>query len=168
MTLEGCVVRISDVIAYVGRDIEDSINLGLFKREDIPKEISDVLGTSNREIINTITTDIIENSLDKPYIKMSEKVFNALFKLKKFNYDNIYSKSMSEKDMEYYRNGMNIVYKKYLEDLEHNNKDSLIYQIFLNKQVEEYIKNTSNKRKVIDFIAGMTDEMLKENILKSL
>ncbi len=160
MTLEGCVVRISDIIAYVGRDIEDSIALGLFNRDDIPKDITDVLGNNNRDIINTITTDIIENSMDKPYIKMSDRVFKALFKLKDFNYENIYSKAMSDSEKEYFKDGINKVYNEFLDDLENENKDSLIYKIFLDEQVDSYNKNTSNKRKVIDFIAGMTDDML--------
>lgn len=42
MTLEGCIVRISDIIAYIGRDIEDAINLGTFKRESIPKNITNI------------------------------------------------------------------------------------------------------------------------------
>jgi len=126
MTLEGCVVRISDIIAYVGRDIEDSIALGLFNRDDIPKDITDVLGNNNRDIINTITTDIIENSMDKPYIKMSDRVFKALFKLKDFNYENIYSKAMSDSEKEYFKDGINKVYNEFLDDLENENKDSNI------------------------------------------
>ena len=62
MTLEGCVVRISDIIAYIGRDIEDAILLGKWKREDIPENIKKVLGDSNREIINTIVLEIVNNS----------------------------------------------------------------------------------------------------------
>ena len=62
MTLEGCVVRISDVIGYIGRDIEDAIMIGKIKRDIIPKEISNVLGTTNKEIVNTIICDIIKNS----------------------------------------------------------------------------------------------------------
>lgn len=54
MTLEGCVVRISDVIGYIGRDIEDAVILGKIKREEIPTEISDVLGTTNKEIVNAL------------------------------------------------------------------------------------------------------------------
>ena len=92
MTLEGCVVRISDIIAYIGRDIEDTITLGIFERENIPKEITEVLGNNNKEIVNTIILDIVEESLDKPYIKMSKKVFEALFKLKEFNTKNLYLK----------------------------------------------------------------------------
>lgn len=167
MTLEGCIVRISDVIAYIGRDIEDAINLGLLKREEIPDEIINVLGSTNREIINTIICDIINNSLDKPYIKMSEDVYKALFMLKDFNYKHIYNYSMKEEDREYYRNGIKKLYKKYLNILDNEDKDSDIYKIFLNNQNDLYNSTTSNKRKVIDYIAGMTDEFLNNEIEKN-
>ncbi len=158
MTLEGCVVRISDIVGYIGRDIEDAIILGKIKRSEIPKEITNVLGTTNKEIINTIVSDIIKESLNKPYIKMSAEVYKALFALKRFNSKHIYSKSMSPEDQEYYKNGMNKLYNIYIEDLSKENKESLIYKTFINEQSEEYLKNTSTKRQVIDFIAGMTDE----------
>ena len=159
MTLEGCVVRISDIIGYIGRDIEDAIELGKIKREELPKEISDVLGTTNKDIINTIILDIIKESINKPYIKMSKDVYNALFALKKFNSENIYSKSMSKEDKEYYRQGMNILFNDYLNAIETSNKNSVIFTMFLNEQDNEYLENTSKKRQVIDFIAGMTDDL---------
>ena len=159
MTLEGCVVRISDIIGYIGRDIEDAIELGKIKREELPKEISDVLGTTNKDIINTIILDIIKESINKPYIKMSKNVYNALFALKKFNSENIYSKSMSKEDKEYYRQGMNILFNDYLNAIETGNKNSVIFTMFLNEQDNEYLENTSKKRQVIDFIAGMTDDL---------
>ncbi len=168
MTLEGCVVRISDIIGYVGRDIEDAINLGLLKRSDLPKDITDTLGCTNKEIINSITLDIIENSMNKPYIEMSEKVFTALFKLKEFNYKNIYSKSMSKENMVYYKEGMNKLYRYYLNALENNEKQNIIYKIFLNSQNDNYNNKTANERKVLDFLAGMTDELLSKEINKVL
>ena len=164
MTLEGCIVRISDIIGYIGRDIEDAIILGKIKREEIPHEISDVLGTTNKDIVNTIIMDIIENSMDKPYIKLSDDVYNALFSLKKFNYKNIYSKAMSDEEISYYRKGMNKIYSKYINDLENCNTESIIYKIFLNDMDKSYIDNTNNKRKVIDFIAGMTDDLFISEI----
>ncbi len=166
MTLEGCIVRISDIIAYIGRDIEDAINLGTFKRESIPKNITDVLGSTNREIVNTIILDIINNSMDKPYIKMSRKVYEALFALKKFNYKEIYSKSLTKDEYNYYKTGMKEIYKVYLEAVEKNNKKSIIFKTFLNYQSDEYNINTNNKRKVIDFISGMTDKMFLREIKK--
>lgn len=85
MTLEGGVVRISDIIGYIGRDFEDAIILGKISRDLLPDNISKVLGTTNKEIINTIILDIIKESLNKPYIKMSQEVYQALFDLKRFN-----------------------------------------------------------------------------------
>ena len=159
MTLEGCVVRISDIIAYVGRDIEDAIRLGVIKKEDIPKEITEVLGSTNKEIVNKIVVDIIQNSMDKPYIKLSDKIYNALLKLKKFNTDNIYLKSMSLKDYGYYEKGMNNLFKYYLKAIKEEDKKNIIYKIFLNTQCDKYLENTSPERKAIDFIAGMTDDL---------
>lgn len=167
MTLEGCVVRISDIIGYIGRDIEDAIALGKFDRNELPKEITNILGNNNKDIINNIVLDIIKNSLNKPYIKMSSEVYNALFNLKKFNYDNIYNKSMTKKELEYYRLGMNKIYNRYLKDIEKENKNSIIYTFFLNYQNIHYLNNTPSKRKVIDFIAGMTDDLFKIEIEKA-
>ncbi len=166
MTLEGCVVRISDIIGYIGRDIEDAINLGYLKRSKVPKNIRDVLGDNNRDIVNTVVLDIINESMNKPYIKMSDDVFKALFDLKKFNYENIYSKSMDKEEYNYYSEGMKTIYKAYLNDIESKNKDSIIYKIFLDNQSSEYLENTDHRRQVIDFIAGMTDEFFLNQVLK--
>lgn len=166
MTIEGCVVRISDIVGYIGRDIEDSINLGLFNREDLPKKITKVLGNDNKDIINTIVKDIIDNSYDKPYITMSEDVFTAICELKKFNSENIYSKSLTKEEIEYYRQGMNKIYNRYLSDVTNDNKESIIYKLFLNTQSAKYLEETPIKRQVIDFIAGMTDALFHKEIEK--
>jgi dGTPase len=62
MTLEGCVVRLSDTIAYIGRDIEDAIELELIGREEIPDGLRPLLGTSNGTIVYTLVTDLVANS----------------------------------------------------------------------------------------------------------
>ena len=164
MTLEGCVVRISDIIGYIGRDIEDAIMIDRFKRNDIPESIRDVLGDNNRDIVNTIVLDIINESIDKPYIKMSDRVYKALFALKKFNNDNIYKYSMTKEELDYYETGINKLYNIYLDDIKSNNKESIIYKIFLNHQDKNYLESTNIKRWVIDFIAGMTDDFLIREI----
>lgn len=163
MTLEGCVVRISDVIGYIGRDIEDAIMIGKIKREEIPQNIVDVLGCTNKEIINTIILDIINHSMGKPYIKMSEDVYKALFDLKTFNYQHIYCYSMTLDDKEKYRKGMYKIYQRYLNDILNENHKSIIYS-FIDAQDVHYLEQTSSKRIVIDFIAGMTDEMFLREI----
>jgi dGTPase len=90
---------------------------------------------------------------------MSEEVYKALFTLKKFNSENIYNKSMAKEDKEYYKKGMNILFYDYLEDINNKKTESIIYKIILNNQTNNYLENTSNKRMVIDFIAGMTDDL---------
>lgn len=168
MTLEGCVVRISDVIAYIGRDIEDSIQIGLLNRSDIPSDIVEILGNNNKDLINNIIMDIVENSYDKPYIKMSNKVFDAISKLKDFNYKNIYAKANSSDTIDTYRKAFNGLFSKYLSDLEYNNRKSEIYTLFVDNMSEEYLNNTENKRIVIDFIAGMTDDYFADAYRKLL
>ena len=158
MTLEGCVVRISDIIAYIGRDIDDAIMLGVLEREQIPESIKNVLGDRNYKIIQTITFDIVNNSYGKPYIKMSDEIYKALVDLKRFNYENIYSKANTNEQIEYYTRGFNLLYDVYLNDIKTNNINSDIYIDFLNTMNENYLNGTNPKRMVIDFLAGMTDE----------
>lgn len=161
-TLEGCVVRISDIIAYLGRDIEDAERLNLIKKEDLPKEITDIIGSTNKEIVNTLIMDIINNSIDKPYLKMSDNVFEALKKLKKFNYENIYSKANTKEELTEYENMFESLFNHLLKDIKDNNTDSNIYKIFIKNKNEKYKQNTP-ERIVIDYIAGMTDDFfLKE------
>lgn len=167
MTLEGCVVRISDIIGYIGRDIEDAIMIGKLKRNDVPKEITDVLGDNNRDIVNTIILDIINGSIGKSYIKLSDKVYEALFKLKEFNYHHIYKYSMTKDELDYYEENIYKLYNIYLNDIKTNNRNSIIYKIFLNHQDSNYLDNTNIKRQVIDFIAGMTDDFLIKEIEKN-
>ncbi len=158
MTLEGCVLRISDVIGYAGKDVEDAIRLGIIKKEDVPKSIIDVLGSSNTQIVNTLVLDIINNSIDKPYIKMSENVFKALNELMKFNYENIYNVINNTKEIKTYTLMYDELFYYYKNALDNKDLDNDIYKQFLNGMDENYLNNNSNTRKVIDYIAGMTDD----------
>jgi len=163
MTLEGCVVRISDLIAYLGRDIEDAIRLNLVTFDDLPKSITDVLGKSNKEIVNTIITDIINNSLGKNYIKLSDSVYEAIKALKDFNYKNIYDKAYTREEKEHLKEMLNILFINYLNDLNINNEESNIVKSYLKNMDESYKNNNTKQRIVIDYIAGMTDDYaLKE------
>ena len=78
MTLEGCVVRISDVISYVGKDIEDAIKVGIITLDDLPKEVVDVLGSNNKSMINRLIGDLVIHSYHKPYLEFSKEVYHAL------------------------------------------------------------------------------------------
>ena len=156
MTLEGCVVKLADVISYSGRDLEDAIRLNFVKREDIPRNITRVLGNTNRDIVNTLVCDVIENSKGKNYIKLSSEVYLALKELVKFNYENIYNKANSKEKIAYYEEMFNTLYGEYLHALENNDQSCSIFTNYLNNMTEEY-KKTNPKRMVIDYISLMTD-----------
>lgn len=159
MTLEGCVVRISDMIAYLGRDIDDACMLGVFDKKDLPKEIVDVLGVHNRDIINTIIMDVIKESFGKNSLSISKHVFDAMKKLKKFNMEHIYLKANPKENWERYETMFRTVFQHCIKDITLNRQDSAIFQDFLNYKNETYL-SCSKARKVLDYIAGMTDDYL--------
>lgn len=168
MTLEGCVVKISDIIGYIGRDLEDAIRIGVIKKENIPLNIIQTLGDTNSKIVNTLILDIIKNSLGCNYIKLSDNVFKSLQELIKFNYKYIYIPSHSKKDIDYYTKMFNELFIYYKNNI--NNKDNPIYKSFLKYKDKVYLDSTSDNRKVIDFIAGMTDRYIEKeysNYLKN-
>lgn len=158
MTLEGCVVRISDVIAYIGRDIEDAIIINLIERKDIPKQVTKVLGNTNDQIIHRLVLDLIDNSYDKPFLLFSQDVFIALEQLKKFNYKSIYNNTKIKTQNQKINNMFEQLFKAYCEHIQNSNQNSTIYQYLLKHMPPTYTNNTPLKRKVIDFISGMTDD----------
>ena len=160
MTLEGCVVRISDVIAYIGRDIEDAITVNLMKRDVIPPDICQILGSSNHKIINTLVLDLIKNSYDKEFLTFSNKIFLTLEKLKKFNEDYIYTNPKINTESEKIENMYKQLFARYQRALVDKSKNSYITQ-FLRSMDNNYRKNTVPKHQVIDCIAGMTDDFFK-------
>ncbi len=158
MTLEGCVVRISDIIGYLGRDIEDVTKLGIITKDIIPEKITNILGSTNKEIINNIILDIIKNSTNKPYIALSDEIFEAIKELKQFNYKYIYANAHTDEMISKYRHMFETLFDKLLDILNKHDENHNIYSKFLKNMSKEYLTNTSNERKVIDYIAGMTDE----------
>lgn len=157
MTLEACVVRISDIIGYIGRDLDDAFLVGKLNEDIIPKNIKEVLGGNNKEIVNNLILDIINCSYEKNYIAMSDKVYDALNELIKFNYDNIYLKANTHEEVLEYELMFNTLFDKCLYILDNNLNNYNIFIDYLDRMNEDYKNNNSNVRIVLDFIAGMTD-----------
>ncbi len=160
MTLEGCVVRVSDLIGYLGRDIDDAVRLKIIKREEIPDKIVKILGVTTRDIVNTCIMDIINNSYGKNYIRLSDEVYEAIKELQKFNYQYIYSKAMTDKETERLKNKFKVLFETYLEDIKSDNELSPIVNSYLKNMNDEYKNNNTEERMVIDYMAGMTDDFL--------
>ncbi len=160
MTLEGCVVRISDIIGYIGKDIEDAQELGKINTKQIPENITKKLGTTNAQIMNNIIMDVIKNSFNKPYIEMSPDIFKAVVDLKRFNMENIYKKSVTEEQLNLYKKIFNNLYGVYIDALEKKDYKNDIY-LFFNNMCDEYKNNTKIEQIAIDFISGMTDRYIE-------
>ena len=164
MTLEACVVRISDVIAYIGRDIEDAITIGVINREDLPKEITDILGDTNTSIVDTLIKDIIINSLGNNYLQFSKDIFTALINLQEWNYKNIYNSKIVETnyyEIEILFNRLYNLYFRIIQTKANESDTERDLQRFTNKMNEH--GKTNIKRIIIDYIAGQTDKFfLKE------
>jgi len=163
-TLEGCVVRITDTIAYIGQDIEDAIRCNILKREDLPNEVTDYLGSKNSQIIDTLVKSVIVNSFDKDYIAFDEETSRYLLELKKFNYAYIYTDEDVKKSNQIIYRTMGILFDKYMEDLAQNNQESKIFIHFLNYKHSDYRDSFSPAEQVRDFIATMTDRYYNEEL----
>jgi dGTPase len=171
MTLEGCVVRLCDTIAYIGRDIEDAIELKLIKRNDIPADCREILGDTNGNIVYHLVEDLITNSLAsgegeelaQDSIGFSPDVSDSLKKLKEFNYRNIYMNPVIKEDFPKIQNCYRILFETYVEDVKTQKRDSAIFKEKLNTMAPDYLESQPAAVKVRDFIAGMTDDyFLKE------
>lgn len=158
-TIEGCVVRISDIIAYLGKDRHDA------EKNGIVTQFSDEgIGVINAEITNNLIVNIIENSYGKDYIKMDEAHFKALMKAKRDNYQKIYNDSVTSSANDVVGKMMQEVYDKLLFDLTNSIKSSPIFTHHLSVIDKPYYKRTTPyleeeyNQIVVDFIASMTDD----------
>ncbi|MDO5014363.1 MAG: HD domain-containing protein [Clostridia bacterium] len=161
-TLEGCVVRISDIISYLGKDRQDAYRTKILD-EKVYQDT--VIGKMNAEIINNLTVNIVENSFGKPYIKMDNEHFEALKLSKRENYDRIYDDYAIKKQMETcVKPMMSALYEKLLDDLINDRRESKIFTHHINyinkthyERNFEYEKTEPNQI-VVDYIASMTDD----------
>lgn len=156
-TLEGCVVRMADTISYIGRDIEDAIRLGLISRGDLPREPVRILGDTNGTIVYHLVTDVIANSVERPYLAFSSEVSQALQTLKKFNYERIYLNPKIKKESHTIGRLYEFLFDSYLADIQQENLASVIYTHFLESMSNTYLENHRPAEIIRDFIAGMTD-----------
>ena len=162
MTLEGCLVRMADTVSYVGRDIEDAIRLGLIRRSDLPEKAVAVLGSTNGTIVYNLVTDIILNSYEEPFIAFSPEVSDALKQLKAFNLEAIYLNPIIKRHTVRIKELFGLLFKKYLADIHHRRKSSVIFRQFLKDMLPGYMEQHRPAEIVRDFIAGMTDQYFLE------
>lgn len=156
MTLEGCVVRISDVISYVGKDIEDAIKVGIINEEDLPENVVNVLGKDNKSMINRLIGDIVIHSYRKPYLEFSEEVYRALESLFQFISIHIHQHPTLMKENEKLTRLVKELYNAFYEDLVDEKNENHGIDLHVRKMIETY-QQTAPELIVSDYLSGMTD-----------
>ena len=157
MTMEGCVVRFADTVSYIGRDIEDAIELKIITRDAIPKKCREILGESNGTIVHNLVTDLIRNS-GVDGVAFSQEISQALFEMKQFNYEQIYLNPVIKKDEEKIKKCYNVLFNTYLDELVARNDVHSSFAEYIAKMGEAYCAANHPVSIVCDFIAGMTDD----------
>ncbi len=146
-TLEGKIVRLSDKIAYINSDIDDSIRAGIIREEDIPYQLTDILGHSTNKRLNTLVHDIVTNSEDKGEISMSAEIEKALFSLREFMYENVYTNPAAKSEEKKVTNIIEQLYDYYIHHTERLPEEFLALILL----------GDTPERTVCDFIACMSD-----------
>jgi dGTPase len=157
MTLEACIVRFCDTVSYIGRDIEDAIELGLIERNDIPEACQKRLGRSNGTIVHNLVTDLLESSKDGT-VAFSKEVSKALLELKAFNYDRIYLNPEIKKNVGRIKECYQTLFSRYLLDVKGAGSGTTVFSEFVGKMDLRYKDSWPPVVMVCDFIAGMTDD----------
>lgn len=144
-TKEGCVVRYADVIAYLNHDIDDAIRANILREEDIPREITDVLGHSKSERITTLVTDLVNNGPAR--MELSEDIDKAYSELRKFMFANVYRNPKCKSEEEKTFDMLSGMFRYYVSD---PSRMPALYR----RLAEEYGAETA----ACDYIAGMSDK----------
>lgn len=166
---EGCIVRFSDKIAYLGRDIEDALIAGFISKKDLPEKIREEIGATNGEIINRLILDVINTSKDLDAIQLSDEMFEKVNILQSFNYKNIYLHPIMNAYSEKCEKILEELFDFLMNTLLAFNDDFALYQNSATDLVKHFGNNLQeyqamyteegwNKESIVsDFIAGMTD-----------
>mgnify|MGYP002769735962 FL=1 len=164
-TLEGCVVRISDMIAYLAKDRQDASKANLCKMKDF--NTNSILGKTNIELVNNIIKNIVKNSMGKSYLKIDKVVYDEMCRIKDENNKKIYSNVVVNRPyFDIVKPMMEKIYEKMRADVENRNFNSPIFKHHLNHPILGNCYRNEKDRSIIaniddivvDYIASMTDD----------
>ncbi len=158
MTAEGCVVRLSDTISYIGRDFEDAIRLGLVGREEMPKECATALGDTNGKIVYRLVTDLITTSRESSFVAFSREKAAALTALKNFNRERIYYNPKIKSEGAKIESLFRLLFERLLKDYETGTCSLPAFRDYIDDKEPAYLERLRPAEVVRDFLAGMTDE----------
>ncbi len=158
-TLEACVVRLCDRISYVGRDIEDAERSNLMSFAELPPDLRFTLGENNSAIVNTLVQDVISSSWGQDTICLSPQIGAALRELTEINVTRIYNATKVRRFEREARNIIEGLFEHFLKlsrimpQDRYDENSQKFYEFY--SQHPEF--TASPVRKIVDYIAGMTD-----------
>ncbi|MCF8067179.1 MAG: deoxyguanosinetriphosphate triphosphohydrolase [Desulfobacterales bacterium] len=155
ITIEGRVVRVADIMAYLNHDLDDAIRSRVITRSEVPESCTSVLGSNHSDRATTMIKDIIYSSEPDNNdfkLKMSDEIFNAMTDLRQFLYDKVYRSRQVHKEFIKAKKVLSELFEYFL-----NNQDVFKEKLVVMEMSECYRKRHSNERMVCDFIASMTD-----------
>lgn len=161
MSREGCLVRLCDSISYVGRDLEDAIEVGLVDRRELPESIVSTLGDTNGKIVYRLVDDLRRNCLDhrpEGLVAFSPGVAEALTALKNFNRQYIYSNPAIKTEAPKIERLYGLLFEHFLRDFETGQPALIPIRDFLDHLDPDYPGQHSPAEMTRDCLAAMTDE----------
>ena len=154
-TLEGKIIKFADRIAYINHDIDDAIRAGIISSDSLPKELTDILGNTSSERINTMITGIVEKSYGKPIVEMEKEIYQATMELRQYMFKTVYMDPVVKSEEVKIKRLLTELYKYYMEDLSRIPRNHLsLYEGRVH----------SDEDIVSDYIAGMTDTYAMKQI----
>ena len=154
-TLEGKIIKFADRIAYINHDIDDAIRAGIISSDSLPKELTDILGHTSSERINTMIIGIVKKSYGKPIVEMEKEIYQATMELRQYMFKTVYMDPVVKSEEVKIKRLLTELYKYYMEDLSRIPRNHLsLYEGRVH----------SDEDIVSDYIAGMTDTYAMKQI----
>ena len=154
-TLEGTIIKFADRIAYINHDIDDAIRAGIISSDSLPKDLTDILGHTSSERINTMIIGIVKKSYGKPIVEMEKEIYEATMELRQYMFKTVYMDPVVKSEEVKIKRLLTELYKYYMEDLRRIPRNHLsLYEGRVH----------SDEDIVSDYIAGMTDTYAMKQI----
>lgn len=154
-TLEGKIIKFADRIAYINHDIDDAIRAGIISSDSLPRDLTDILGNTSSERINTMIIGIVKKSYGKPIVEMEKEIYEATMELRQYMFKTVYMDPVVKSEEVKIKRLLTELYKYYMEDLRRIPENHLsLYEGRVH----------SDEDIVSDYIAGMTDTYAMKQI----
>ena len=155
-TNEGLIVKFADRIAYINHDIDDALRAGILKKDALPKSLTDILGNTHGDRIDTMVRSLIVASTEKPVVTMEKKIYDATMQLRAFLFENVYTNPEAKGEEGRAEALLEALYHYFIQHPDE-----------MPKEYQPTVEEEGVPRAVCDYLSGMTDRYAI-NLYKSI